>query len=56
MVADRVFILGADGQIVGGWKGLRSLRAHERRAALLAPDGLAQQAQLLAALGGVTHV
>jgi ABC-type nitrate/sulfonate/bicarbonate transport system ATPase subunit len=56
MVADRVLILGADGQIVGGWKGLRSLRAHERRAALLAPDGLAQQAQLLAALGGVTHV
>jgi ABC-type nitrate/sulfonate/bicarbonate transport system ATPase subunit len=55
LVADRVLLLSADGQIGGEWRGLRSLPAPQRRAALLAPGGLALQAQLLAALSGVSH-
>lgn len=55
LVADRVLLLSPDGQIGGEWRGLRSLPAHQRRAALLAPDGSALQAKLLAALGGVIH-
>ena len=56
MVADRVLLLRDDGQITGDWRGLRLLPARDRRAALLAPEGLAQQAELLAAVGGVTLV
>ena len=55
LVSDRVLLLNAEGEIGGEWKGLRSLPASERRSALLAPGGLSQQAELLAALSGVVH-
>jgi ABC-type nitrate/sulfonate/bicarbonate transport system ATPase subunit len=55
LVADRVLLLSAEGEIGGEWKGLRSLPASQRRSALLAQGGLLQQAQLLAALSGVAR-
>jgi hypothetical protein len=50
-----VLLLSAEGEIGGEWKGLRSLPASQRRSALLAPGGLSQQAELLAALSGVVY-
>ena len=55
LVSDRVLFLSAEGEIGGEWKGLRSLPASQRRSALLAPGGLSQQAELLAALSGVVY-
>lgn len=55
LVSDRVLLLNAEGEIGGEWKGLRSLPASERLSALLAPGGLSQQAELLAAMSGVVH-
>jgi sulfonate transport system ATP-binding protein len=55
LVSDRVLLLSAEGEIGGEWKGLRSLPASQRRSALLAPGGLSQQAELLAALSGVVY-
>lgn len=55
LVSDRVLLLTAAGEIGGAWKGLRSLPANQRRGALLAPGGLSQQAELLAALSGREH-
>ena len=55
LVSDRVLLLTPAGEIGGEWKGLRSLPTSQRRSALLAPGGLSQQAELLAALSGVVH-
>jgi ABC-type nitrate/sulfonate/bicarbonate transport system ATPase subunit len=55
LVSDRVLLLSAEGEIGGEWMGLRSLPASQRRSALLAPGGLSQQAELLAALSGVVY-
>jgi len=55
LVSDRVLLLTATGEIGREWKGLRSLPANQRRSSLLAPGGLSQQAELLAALSGVVH-
>jgi ABC-type nitrate/sulfonate/bicarbonate transport system ATPase subunit len=55
LVSDRVLLLNAEGEIGGEWKGFRSLPASQRRSALLAPGGLSQQAELLAALSGVVY-
>lgn len=55
LVSDRILLLNAEGEIGGEWKGLRSLPASQRRSALLAPGGLSQQAELLAALSGVVY-
>lgn len=55
LVADRVLLLNAEGEIGGEWKGLRPLPASQRRSALLAQGGLSQQAELLAALSGVVR-
>ncbi len=55
LVSDRVLLLTTTGEIGGEWKGLRSLPESRRRSALLAPGGLSQQAELLAALSGVVY-
>lgn len=55
LVSDRVLLLTPTGEIGGEWKGFRSLPESQRRSALLAPGGLSQQAELLAALSGVVY-
>lgn len=55
LVADRVLMLGADGEIELEVPGLRSLPSVERRAALFSPDGAARQTRLYAALDSVSH-
>lgn len=53
LVADRVVLLTSGGHIGGEWAGLRARPVSDRRAALLAPEGLALQAELFSGLSRV---
>jgi len=55
LVADRVLLLSADGEIALEVPGLRGIPSAERRAALLSPEGAARQMRLYAALDSVAH-